>query len=43
MRNTQRVGKYDELDTHNDYPDAVRTFLRRVSRVRAERLLYRIL
>ncbi|WP_426141920.1 CDP-diacylglycerol--serine O-phosphatidyltransferase [Pseudomonas sp. DWP3-1-2] len=43
MRNTQRVGKYDELDTLNEYPVAVRTFLRRVSRVRAERLLYRIL
>lgn len=43
MRNTQRVGKYDELDTLMEYPVAVRTFLRRVSRVRAERLLYRIL
>lgn len=43
MLNTQRVGKYDELDTLNEYPVAVRTFLRRVSRVRAERLLYRIL
>ncbi|MDY7559535.1 CDP-diacylglycerol--serine O-phosphatidyltransferase [Pseudomonas sp. 10B1] len=43
MRNTLRVGKYDELDTLNDYPVAVRTFLRRVSRVRIERLLYRIL
>jgi|SRR5471030_509762 len=43
MRNTQRVNKFDELDTLSDYPDAVRTFLRRVSRVRAERLLYRIL
>ena len=43
MLNTERVGKYDELDTLNEYPVAVRTFLRRVSRVRAERLLYRIL
>lgn len=43
MRNTQRVGKYDELDTLSEYPIAVRTFLRRISRVRAERLLYRIL
>jgi CDP-diacylglycerol--serine O-phosphatidyltransferase len=43
MLNTHRVGKYDELDTLNEYPVAVRTFLRRVSRVRAERLLYRIL
>ncbi|MDB6145049.1 MAG: pssA [Pseudomonas sp.] len=43
MRNTLRVGKYDELDTLSEYPVAVRTFLRRVSRVRIERLLYRIL
>jgi CDP-diacylglycerol--serine O-phosphatidyltransferase len=43
MRNTLRVGKYDELDTLSEYPIAVRTFLRRVSRVRIERLLYRIL
>jgi CDP-diacylglycerol--serine O-phosphatidyltransferase len=43
MVNTQRVGRYDELDTLSEYPPAVRTFLRRVSRVRAERLLYRIL
>lgn len=43
MRNTLRVGKYDELDTLGEYPVAVRTFLRRVSRVRIERLLYRIL
>ena len=43
MGNTQRVGKYDELDTLSDYPEGVRTFLRRVSRVRVERLLYRIL
>jgi CDP-diacylglycerol--serine O-phosphatidyltransferase len=43
MRDTHRVGKYDELDTLSEYPEAVRTFLRRVSRVRAERLLYRIL
>jgi CDP-diacylglycerol--serine O-phosphatidyltransferase len=43
MRNTQRVGKYDELDTLREYPEGVSTFLRRVSRVRVERLLYRIL
>lgn len=43
MTHTQRVGKYDELDTLNEYPIGVRTFLRRVSRVRIERLLYRIL
>jgi CDP-diacylglycerol--serine O-phosphatidyltransferase len=42
MRNTHRVGKYDELDTLSEYPLGVRTFLRRVSRVRVERLLYRI-
>ncbi|RAU41596.1 MULTISPECIES: CDP-diacylglycerol--serine O-phosphatidyltransferase [unclassified Pseudomonas] len=43
MRNTHRVGKFDELDTLSEYPTGVRTFLRRVSRVRVERLLYRIL
>jgi CDP-diacylglycerol--serine O-phosphatidyltransferase len=43
MRNTHRVGKFDELDTLSEYPMGVRTFLRRVSRVRVERLLYRIL
>lgn len=43
MRHTQRVGQYDELDTLSHYPEGVRTFLRRVSRVRVERLLYRIL
>jgi CDP-diacylglycerol--serine O-phosphatidyltransferase len=43
MRNTHRVGKFDELDTLSEYPLGVRTFLRRVSRVRVERLLYRIL
>lgn len=43
MRNTHRVGKFDELDTLREYPEGVRTFLRRVSRVRVERLLYRIL
>lgn len=43
MRNTHRVGKFDELDTLSEYPIGVRTFLRRVSRVRVERLLYRIL
>ncbi len=43
MRNTHRVGKFDELDTLSEYPVGVRTFLRRVSRVRVERLLYRIL
>jgi CDP-diacylglycerol--serine O-phosphatidyltransferase len=43
MHNTRRVEKYDELDTLKEYPTAVSTFLRRVSRVRIERLLYRIL
>ncbi|MFS2159445.1 CDP-diacylglycerol--serine O-phosphatidyltransferase [Pseudomonas sp. Pseusp122] len=43
MQNTRRVEKYDELDTLKEYPTAVSTFLRRVSRVRIERLLYRIL
>ncbi|MBX8620222.1 CDP-diacylglycerol--serine O-phosphatidyltransferase [Pseudomonas cichorii] len=43
MQNTQRVGQYDELDTLANYPEGVSKFLRRVSRVRIERLLYRIL
>ncbi len=43
MRNTLRVNQYDELDTLANYPEGVRKFLRRVSRVRVERLLYRIL
>ncbi len=43
MRNTQRVNQYDELDTLANYPEGVRKFLKRVSRVRVERLLYRIL
>jgi CDP-diacylglycerol--serine O-phosphatidyltransferase len=43
MRHTHRVGQYDELDTLAHYPEGVRKFLRRVSRVRIERLLYRIL
>ncbi|MEG5267174.1 CDP-diacylglycerol--serine O-phosphatidyltransferase [Pseudomonas sp. JDS28PS106] len=43
MRHSHRVGQYDELDTLAHYPEGVRKFLRRVSRVRIERLLYRIL
>jgi CDP-diacylglycerol--serine O-phosphatidyltransferase len=43
MQHVRRVGQYDELDTLAHYPEGVRKFLRRVSRVRVERLLYRIL
>jgi len=40
---TRRIDSYKHLDTLADYPPAVAKFLRRVSRVRIERLLYRIL
>jgi CDP-diacylglycerol--serine O-phosphatidyltransferase len=43
FRNTSRIGGYQQLDTLVEYPAAVAKFLRRVSRVRIERLLYRIL
>ena len=40
---TQRISSFKDLETLVDYPPAVARFLRRVSRVRIERLLYRIL
>ena len=40
---TRRIDSYKHLETLADYPPAVAKFLRRVSRVRIERLLYRIL
>ncbi|WNW09633.1 CDP-diacylglycerol--serine O-phosphatidyltransferase [Pseudomonas sp. DTU_2021_1001937_2_SI_NGA_ILE_001] len=43
MQHTRRVGHYEELQTLADYPEGVHKFLRRVSRVKIERLLYRIL
>ena len=43
FRHTQRIEHFQNLDTLVDYPIAVGKFLRRVSRVRIERLLYRIL
>jgi CDP-diacylglycerol--serine O-phosphatidyltransferase len=43
FQNTQRIERYQDLETLLDYPPAVAKFLTRVSRVRIERLLYRIL
>ncbi|MFW0757839.1 CDP-diacylglycerol--serine O-phosphatidyltransferase [Pseudomonas sp. H11T01] len=43
FRNTRRIERYQDLETLLEYPAAVSKFLRRVSRVRIERLLYRIL
>ena len=40
---TRRIESYKILETLEEYPAAVAKFLRRVSRVRIERLLYRIL
>jgi len=42
-QHTRRIERYQDLETLPDYPEAVGKFLRRVSRVRIERLLYRIL
>ncbi|AZC18149.1 MULTISPECIES: CDP-diacylglycerol--serine O-phosphatidyltransferase [Pseudomonas] len=42
-RHTRRIEHFQHLDSLADYPEAVSKFLRRVSRVRIERLLYRIL
>ena len=41
--NTRRIESYKILESMAEYPPAVAKFLRRVSRVRIERLLYRIL
>ncbi|MGF6149319.1 CDP-diacylglycerol--serine O-phosphatidyltransferase [Pseudomonas fluorescens] len=43
FHNTRRIERYQQLETLLEYPPAVSKFLRRVSRVRIERLLYRIL
>ncbi|MNN96713.1 CDP-diacylglycerol--serine O-phosphatidyltransferase [compost metagenome] len=43
FRNTSRIERYQQLETLLEYPPDVSKFLRRVSRVRIERLLYRIL
>ncbi|WP_300731406.1 CDP-diacylglycerol--serine O-phosphatidyltransferase [Pseudomonas sp.] len=43
FQHTRRIEDFKALDTLADYPPAVAKFLRRVSRVRIERLLYRIL
>jgi len=42
-RHTTRIEHFQYLDSLVDYPEAVGKFLRRVSRVRIERLLYRML
>lgn len=42
-RHARRIEGYQQLETLAQYPQAVGKFLRRVSRVRIERLLYRIL
>ncbi|PTT31604.1 CDP-diacylglycerol--serine O-phosphatidyltransferase [Pseudomonas sp. HMWF021] len=43
FRNTTRIASFQSLETLPEYPAAVAKFLKRVSRVRIERLLYRIL
>ncbi|MHA3737314.1 CDP-diacylglycerol--serine O-phosphatidyltransferase [Pseudomonas sp. Eth.TT006] len=43
FRNTTRIASFQNLQTLPEYPAAVAKFLKRVSRVRIERLLYRIL
>ncbi|POA21884.1 CDP-diacylglycerol--serine O-phosphatidyltransferase [Pseudomonas sp. FW300-N1A1] len=43
FRHARRIENYQHLETLPEYPPAVSKFLRRVSRVRIERLLYRIL
>ncbi|NWB26919.1 CDP-diacylglycerol--serine O-phosphatidyltransferase [Pseudomonas gingeri] len=43
FENTRRIDSFKELDTLVEYPEAVSKFLRRVSRVKIERLLYRML
>ncbi|WP_338498688.1 CDP-diacylglycerol--serine O-phosphatidyltransferase [Pseudomonas sp. WP18] len=42
-RHTRRIERFLDLESLPDYPAAVAKFLKRVSRVRIERLLYRIL
>lgn len=43
FENTRRIERYQDLETLPEYPGAVAKFLKRVSRVRIERLLYRML
>jgi CDP-diacylglycerol--serine O-phosphatidyltransferase len=43
FQNTTRIERYLDLETLLEYPPAVAKFLKRVSRVRIERLLYRML
>ncbi|MGU9850431.1 CDP-diacylglycerol--serine O-phosphatidyltransferase [Pseudomonas koreensis] len=43
FRNTTRIASFQSLETLPEYPAGVAKFLKRVSRVRIERLLYRIL
>lgn len=43
FQHTTRIERYQDLETLPDYPAGVAKFLKRVSRVRIERLLYRIL
>ncbi|MCO8169510.1 CDP-diacylglycerol--serine O-phosphatidyltransferase [Pseudomonas sp. 21LCFQ02] len=43
MQHTRRVDNFEQLQTLAEYPEGVHKFLRRVSRVKIERLLYRIL
>ncbi len=43
FENARRIDSFKELDTLAQYPEAVSKFLRRVSRVKIERLLYRML
>ncbi|VVP83916.1 CDP-diacylglycerol--serine O-phosphatidyltransferase [Pseudomonas fluorescens] len=43
FQHTTRIERYQDLETLPEYPAGVAKFLKRVSRVRIERLLYRIL
>nr|WP_314902302.1 CDP-diacylglycerol--serine O-phosphatidyltransferase [uncultured Deefgea sp.] len=42
-QHTQRIKHFDELETLDDYPEKVKKLLRRLSRIRADRLLSRFL
>jgi CDP-diacylglycerol--serine O-phosphatidyltransferase len=42
-QHTQRIDHFDELETLADYPEKVKKLLRRLSRIRADRLLSRFL
>ncbi|MNY34625.1 CDP-diacylglycerol--serine O-phosphatidyltransferase [compost metagenome] len=43
FQHTRRIEHFQNLETLAEYPAGVAKFLKRVSRVRIERLLYRIL